>query len=83
MRKGLIPKETYNQLAYDLSAIDTQEFTNFNDDQVFPIEEYGKYFPALVKNPKLFVQEQLHLRETLNTFINKGIKLFLIGDGHF
>lgn len=56
MEKKILTNKTYYDVACDIRTIVFRNYLHFNEKEVSPIETYGKYFPAIVKDPKKYIQ---------------------------
>jgi hypothetical protein len=44
------------EFAFDLEKVIYQNMHNWKDDTVFPLSEYGLFFPEFIKEPLKYVQ---------------------------
>ena len=60
-----------------------RQYAHFTNDEVFPITQYGDFFPTVVANPSAYIEPQPELRQTLMALKQRGVKLFLGTNSHF
>lgn len=53
--QGKLPHKTYTDIANNIIQVVINNYLHYNDDEVFGIENYGSYFPAVFKNPHYFI----------------------------
>ena len=60
-----------------------RQYAHFTNEEVFPITQYGDFFPTVVANPNEYIQAQPELKETLLALKERGVRLFLGTNSHF
>jgi hypothetical protein len=80
--KGLLDDKTYYDIACDIRTIVYQNYIHYNDKEVKSIQDYGKFFPEVLRNPEKYIQPQPELFSILSELKSKGKKLFLATNSH-
>lgn len=82
IERGLMPGKSYFDIASDMRSMVYKHYVHFNEREVYPIAEYGKYFCEVVKDPKRYIQYQPELRSSLARLRQAGKKVFLGTNSH-
>ena len=79
---GLIPDKSYLEIVQDLKKGLIKTYNHFRGDEVISAREFGKYYPAIIKDPSKYIVEQPELRETFLKLKESGKKLFVATNSH-
>jgi len=82
IEKGLVKNKSYFDICEDIKQVVFANYIHFNEKEVKPIGNYGRFFPEIVKNPLKYIQAQPSLRESLIKLKRAGKKLFLATNSH-
>jgi len=55
--QGLVQKSSL-QCAFDLSESITKQKVHYHADEVLPISDFGRFYPAVMKEPSRYIHAQ-------------------------
>ena len=82
MEQGLLTGKTNLQFAQDVIQARKRQFSHYTPEEVFALDSYGEFFPAVKRDPHALLHEQPELREVLETLREKNVRLFLGTNSH-
>lgn len=59
-----------------------RQYAHYNSEEVFPIREFGDYFPEVARDTDRYILAQPHLRSSLEKLRANGKRLFLATNSH-
>jgi hypothetical protein len=76
----IIKNKTFLQFAFDLRQVHFSQMVNKTNDEVFPLKEFGKVYPAIVTDPRQYILRRDTLRQPLAQLRISERTLFLVSN---
>ena len=55
IEQGVIKGKTNFEFAQDLLSTVTRQYAHYDEEQVYPIGDYGDFFPEMVRSPETYI----------------------------